>query len=126
MGNDLETLMKVCVANNHRQGITGMLLYGKECFMQVLEGEADEVDQLIAHIKKDSRHTNVDVIVRTPIKSRDFGMWSMGYRVVNENAKHYPAFVDFFSKVGESKPADTDSLALQVLKLFAFPEEDTH
>jgi len=75
---ELEQLLTVARNHNARNGITGMLLYAKGNFFQVLEGEESTVDALFDIIIRDSRHTNVTKIIREPITKRSFGEWTMG------------------------------------------------
>lgn len=66
------------VANAARE-ITGILLYAEGSFFQVLEGEADAVDETFARIARDPRHADIVVVVREPIHHRSFPDWSMGF-----------------------------------------------
>ncbi|WP_372627047.1 BLUF domain-containing protein [Arsukibacterium sp.] len=66
--------------NNNRRNITGALLYTEHYFLQYLEGEATVVDALYDSICLDPRHTNARVLLRTPIKQRDFSHWSLGVK----------------------------------------------
>ena len=123
---ELEKLLATCAANNASGHITGMLLYGNGKFMQVLEGEADLVDALVRKIKADSRHTKINVLVRTPVQQRDFHAWSMGFRRVDRdcagNLAHFSAFFD--EDFERDRVSDHPNLALSVLKSFAFPRHE--
>lgn len=66
------------VANRARD-ITGILLYAEGSFFQVLEGDADAVDETFARIAHDPRHADIVIIVREPIHHRSFPDWSMGF-----------------------------------------------
>ena len=66
--------------NNKRRNITGALLYTEHYFLQYLEGEATVVDALYDSICLDPRHMNARVLLRTPIKQRDFSHWSLGVK----------------------------------------------
>lgn len=63
--------------NNERDGITGLLYDDGVRFLQVLEGEMDQVDATFARIKADPRHRAVVVLSRRPIDAREFGDWAM-------------------------------------------------
>ncbi len=76
-------LLRVARSNNERLGITGMLLYVDDSFFQILEGEAEVVDELFLHIAGDPRHSNVTEIIREPVVRRAFPDWSMGYAAVS-------------------------------------------
>ncbi len=64
--------------NNPERGITGLLCYGQDVFIQVLEGGRDEVCALYNDIVKDERHTQVRMLVYGEISERLFGNWKMG------------------------------------------------
>ena len=80
---DLVDLLTGARANNARLGITGMLLYSDGSFFQVLEGEAQQVDELAQKIAPDPRHTHMVTIIREPIPRRAFGEWTMGFAHVS-------------------------------------------
>jgi len=64
--------------NNPRRGITGLLCFTSDIFVQVLEGGRDEVNDLYNAIIRDSRHSQVRMLVYEEITERRFGSWSMG------------------------------------------------
>ena len=120
---ELDELLELSAGFNARMNITGLLLYGEGKFMQVLEGEADIVDALIQRIKADPRHQNVNVLVRGPIRKRDFSEWAMGFhRTDRDSIGDMMHFVDFFEEEFDPDTlSDHASLALSVLKSFAYP-----
>jgi hypothetical protein len=63
---------------NAQAKISGFLMFDRERYHQILEGDADKVDALYARIKSDPRHTNVETLRREEITSRGFPDWSMG------------------------------------------------
>ncbi|WP_039850055.1 BLUF domain-containing protein [Grimontia indica] len=65
---------------NGELGVSGLLLYAKGNFFQVLEGEEHNVDKLYQKIEQDDRHNRVVVLDRSEIKKRAFPDWSMGFR----------------------------------------------
>ncbi|KKD60001.1 hypothetical protein RN22_13235 [Grimontia sp. AD028] len=65
---------------NGELGVSGLLLYAKGNFFQVLEGEEHNVDKLFQKIEQDDRHNRVVVLDRSEIKKRAFPDWSMGFR----------------------------------------------
>lgn len=65
--------------HNPALGVTGVLCQGHGLYMQVLEGERKAVNQLYAHILKDRRHADAEVLVYEEIKQRRYGQWSMAY-----------------------------------------------
>jgi len=81
---DLLTLLQECRENNAGNGVTGMLLYGNATFLQVLEGEEKVIDDLVEKIRKDQRHTNLQILHRRPIQRRQYSDWSMGFKRVSD------------------------------------------
>jgi hypothetical protein len=57
---------------NAELAVTGMLLYGNERFLQVLEGEAEVVQEIYAQIKQDARHHNILTFANKPVAERAF------------------------------------------------------
>ncbi len=63
--------------NNRRDDITGVLLTIDQDFVQVLEGEKNDLDRLLMRLKADRRHTDLEVLDRGQASRRLFGNWSM-------------------------------------------------
>lgn len=92
----LKELLAICVGNNTRRGITGMLLYKDRWFMQVLEGSAVAVHLIYARIERDSRHHEIKLIVREPMRVREFSEWSMGFKNLDSaDLAAYPGYSEF-------------------------------
>lgn len=64
--------------NNPRRGITGLLCFTNDVFVQVLEGGRDEVCDLYNAIVRDERHSQVRLLAYEEIAERRFGNWTMG------------------------------------------------
>ncbi|GAA3929180.1 BLUF domain-containing protein [Hymenobacter algoricola] len=77
---ELRQLLRQARANNDQLGITGLLLYGNDSFLQVLEGEAAVVQNLYARIRADYRHAQVVTLADGGIADRIFPNWSMGFQ----------------------------------------------
>ncbi len=80
--HDLEEILYSSAHNNQRNSITGALVFSGSIFVQILEGESDALDTLMATLRLDKRHDAVSVVAREPIFSRRFASWSMAYRQV--------------------------------------------
>lgn len=63
---------------NSANGITGILCYGGDIFLQAIEGGRTAVNELYAHIVRDSRHADVVLLHYQEITERRFGSWTMG------------------------------------------------
>lgn len=64
--------------NNPARGITGLLCYADDIFVQVLEGGRGPVCDLLARIMRDERHDGVRLLSYEEIGQRRFGHWNMG------------------------------------------------
>ena len=69
----LEEILVQSRRNNPAQGVTGILCYSGEQFIQVLEGGRDEVCELFNAIVRDSRHVQVRILSYEEIPERRFG-----------------------------------------------------
>lgn len=73
----LREIATASAANNERRRITGLLLLSGESFLQVLEGPADEVNELYLKIARDERHGSLRLLSYGRIPSRSFADWAM-------------------------------------------------
>ena len=74
----IEGILEQSRTQNPPRGITGILCYSGDVFIQVLEGGRDEVCELFNAIVRDDRHLNVRILVFEEISERRFGGWTMG------------------------------------------------
>jgi hypothetical protein len=63
---------------NPALGITGLLCYSGDTFIQVIEGGRDTVSQLYSRITRDERHRDVVLLKYEEITERRFAGWTMG------------------------------------------------
>lgn len=75
---ELHNILKQSKANNPRTGVTGVLCFSGEIFIQVLEGGRMAVNALYNRIARDGRHTDVVLLSYEEISERRFAGWSMG------------------------------------------------
>ena len=92
---ELVELLKIARQKNIAADVTGMLLYHAGCFLQVLEGPDENVEAIYAKVQKDSRHTNLLLLVRETIEERAFEHWSMGFVDTTGIADKISGFVDY-------------------------------
>lgn len=90
---DLQELLLKARTHNSSVGVTGLLLYHKLSFFQILEGQAEEVSKLFSRIERDPRHHRVMLLSRKDAAERNFGAWSMGFVAVEPAAANPPGFV---------------------------------
>jgi hypothetical protein len=93
----LAALLEQCRSANAAANVTGMLLYERGSFFQILEGEPSVVAALYAKIIKDPRHTHTKKIIEEPIPRRAFGEWTMGFPKIDvAELGRIPGLNDFF------------------------------
>lgn len=93
----LNELLTKSRQKNERLQITGMLLYDKGTFLQVIEGPDDAIRNLIYDIQHDPRHQLMIVLTERKIRQRDFSQWSMAFsKVTSDDLKSLPGYEDFF------------------------------
>ncbi len=74
----IDTIVEQSRRNNPSRGITGLLCFVDDIFVQVLEGGRNEVCDLFNAIVCDDRHQGVRLLVYEEIGERRFGHWNMG------------------------------------------------
>jgi hypothetical protein len=94
--SELRDLLSAARTKNDPLGITRLLLYHKQSFFQILEGEEASVNALYNRIERDPRHSRVLLLLRKQIEHRNFGEWSMGFIDVDYMAAKLPGFVKLF------------------------------
>ena len=62
---------------NAKEGITGILLATRTHFLQVIEGDFEEINKVFLRIARDPRHEDVQLISFACVESRLFGGWAM-------------------------------------------------
>ncbi len=77
--DDLEDILEHARIWNGTKGITGALVYADGVFLQILEGDRVEVQELMVKILGDLRHETVTVLRECEIPCAVFGSWQMAY-----------------------------------------------
>lgn len=77
---DLEHILACARRRNLEAGITGMLLYYRGEFVQILEGRKKSVENVYEKfIGPDLKHTALNKVYQNTISHRSFSEWSMGF-----------------------------------------------
>ena len=108
----VDSILEQSRKNNPRQGITGMLCFFDDIFVQVLEGGRDEVCELFNAIVRDDRHLNVRILTYEEITERRFGNWTMGHVNI---AKVNPALLLKYSEKALLNPFSCSGHATMAL-----------
>jgi len=80
----LDSILAQSSRKNPTHGITGLLCFANDLFVQVLEGGRDSVCDLYNAIVRDERHVNVRLLSYEEIFERRYGNWTMGQVNIQE------------------------------------------
>lgn len=127
--SDLTSLLRVSRDRNEAAGLTGMLLYCDESFLQLLDGPLDALEETYARICADPRHEDLRLLMLEPAAKPLFPNWTMGFHsaLQDELAADLPGFRSAISypMIDEEMIPDA-SAAITTLKLVAaWSAEDT-
>ena len=87
---DIADVVAASYRHNVRDRITGLLVAGGHRYLQIIEGDSEPLEVVLARIRRDRRHVGVTVLVDRQIAARSFASWSV--RFAGE-----PDFGDFFT-----------------------------
>ncbi len=76
--DSLQAILKKSTLNNPPAGVTGVLCFSGDIFLQVLEGGRSQVSALYNRIAQDPRHRDVVLLSYDEIEERSFAGWAMG------------------------------------------------
>ncbi len=71
--------------NNLKNNISGILIYHKGNYLQVLEGHEEDVDKTYERIIKDKRHKNIIKVININTETRIFADYNFGFTVVRSS-----------------------------------------
>lgn len=112
---EINGLLTLSREKNLKYNITGLLLYSEGNFMQIIEGEKDDIQNLYGNIKKDLRHKNIITVINEPITKRTFSDWKMGFSIIDPIfLKKHPEINPFLS----NKSTNTERIANIFIETF--------
>lgn len=111
---DLQALLEQARARNRAAGITGLLLYKPQEFVQAVEGPAPAVAALMKRIYNDERHVKIRVLLEEVETPRLFADWGMAFLAPDEDGALQPGGAGRFYQTQNLSPG-----ALQSAKLLA-------
>jgi hypothetical protein len=76
---ELERMLAQSRARNNMRDVTGVLVFVDGIFLQILEGDQNNVAELMEKIGRDPRHRAVKVFHEEDIEKRTFGSWRMAF-----------------------------------------------
>ncbi len=93
---ELVALLGTARTFNTERDITGILLYGYNHFIQLLEGDDEVVRELYFHrIYRDPRHHSLKILQEGFVKKRLFSQWAMTFQHFDpQRAQYLAGFID--------------------------------
>ena len=101
---DLEAIHRTARELNALDGISGLLIFNGTHFLQIIEGAENAIDELVDRLRRDGRHTGVEVRDERIVAERSFPDWSM--ELVRVNASYFEAKNEVARRLPESIDPD--------------------
>ncbi len=134
MPRELPEIYQKSRRNNAANGISGLLSFTSNQYIQLIEGKVKDVDRLFDKIQADSRHTNVQVLAETNISKRYLEAHALKlvssmprYPAIRAFIRDHSEFVVKLSQsqqalLGIKRPSRRDSYAGTRLRLERWPD----
>src|SRR6478735_1491769 len=103
-------IYKAALELNAIDGITGLLVYDGQSFMQIIEGGQEALDALVVRLRQDPRHCDFNILDERTIAVRSFAGWSM--RMVKVDRAHLRAVEDLDVELGARVQPDVRAMLL--------------
>ncbi len=114
----IEDIVNRSKLNNPKHNISGALLYRSGFFLQLLEGDKEDVKALFTKIKKDPRHENIISLLEMFDEHRIFPDWSMAYREMSELDLKMVNEILSWTKLINRSPQIDNQLVIEILNRF--------
>ena len=75
--DDLAAIHQTARHLNALDGITGLLVFDGARFLQIVEGAEDAIDNLVGRLRRDPRHSALEIRDERLVEERSFPDWSM-------------------------------------------------
>lgn len=72
-------ILRKSQTRNHQAGISGLLLFRGQHFLQFIEGPVAEVERLFERISRDARHSDVRLLSKNASERLVMPTWAMAY-----------------------------------------------
>jgi hypothetical protein len=86
---DIEAIHRTARDVNSIEGITGLLIFNGTHFLQIVEGSPLAIDDLVERLRRDPRHSGIEIRDQRGIDERSFPDWSM--ELVRVSAGYFEA-----------------------------------
>lgn len=111
----LDDLLESARGFNAHVGVTGVLFHHAGQFFQYIEGEASAVAAVYARIVQSTRHHDLRVLFDTPVGTRLFESWYMGFCEPPQNALQSIANADWIDAMPLTRSTLEKSEAMSIV-----------
>ena len=87
--SDLEAIHRTALQVNALEGVTGLLIFNGTHFLQIIEGAPDAIDDLVERLRRDRRHSGLEIRDERAVDDRSFPDWTM--ELVKVSASYFEA-----------------------------------
>ena len=87
--DDIEAIHRIARDLNALDGITGLLIFNGTHFLQIVEGTPPSIDALMERLRRDNRHSSIEIRDEQMVEQRSFPDWSMD--LVRVSASYFEA-----------------------------------
>ena len=115
--DDLHSIHRSARELNSIDGITGLLVFNGTSFLQIVEGARPAIDELMERLRRDPRHTGIEVRDERMVEARSFPDWSM--ELVRVSASYFDAKETIHDRVPASIAADVRDRLYRMTELIS-------
>ena len=102
--SDLEDIHRTARETNAFDGITGLLIFNGTHFLQIIEGSEQAIGDLVEKLRRDPRHSSVEIRDERAIDERSFPDWAM--ELVHVEASYFQAPDKVADRLPPTTPPD--------------------
>ena len=97
---DLEAIHRIARELNALDGVTGLLIFNGTHFLQIIEGAPNAIDDLVERLRRDPRHSGLEIRDERMVEQSSFPDWSM--ELVRVSASYFEARDTIADRLPES------------------------
>ncbi|APQ18159.1 BLUF domain-containing protein [Maribacter hydrothermalis] len=115
VATDLDEILAEARTTNFNKNITGCLVYYDHKFVQILEGEKNDIQELYEKIKCDKRHQSLKILWEGKVSKRYFSDWNMAFyypSVINNTNKEEKRFLNNMKLLSQFSKTSTSPLLM--------------
>jgi len=120
--SDLENIHRAARELNALDGITGLLVFNGTHFLQIVEGAREAIDDLLERLRRDPRHTGLEVRDRHRIGQRSCPDWAM--ELVRVKAGYFEARDTIAERLPDTVPEEIRARLFRMTELISTMEFD--